>query len=291
MTNPLGEVFGFPTTNLGDKAQRYRSQKLCPYNNTSPNCTKDKVNNPLGVCSIIHNEKAVITCPVRFRQDWIIIEEAAKFAFGKDSNWTSLVEVKLKDANGKSAGNIDYVLVSYDADGAILDFASLEVQGVYISGNLRDPFEAFLSNPSQNFSWDKKYKYPKPDYLSSSRKRLIPQMLYKGGIFNAWGKKQAVALQKSFFETLPGLSVVKKSKADIAWFLYDLVYNNQAASYDLELQDVVYTDFQSTLLKVTIPQPGDVERFKRTLKGKLNKKLHVHKPTTSSVSKFINKKK
>ena len=36
-----------------------------------------------------------------------------------------------------------------------------------------------------------------PDYLSSSRKRLVPQLLYKGGILEAWGKNQAVVLHEA----------------------------------------------------------------------------------------------
>ncbi len=79
--NPLGEVFGFPIINDSAQAKRDRNQKLCPYNNKVPNCTKDKANDPLGVCSILHEGKPVITCPVRFREDWIIVENAAKFAF------------------------------------------------------------------------------------------------------------------------------------------------------------------------------------------------------------------
>ncbi|RME75815.1 MAG: hypothetical protein D6784_07240 [Chloroflexi bacterium] len=31
--NPLAEVFGFPPDNLSDTAERYRRNKLCPYNN------------------------------------------------------------------------------------------------------------------------------------------------------------------------------------------------------------------------------------------------------------------
>jgi len=88
--SPLGEVFGFPNGNESSKAQRYRKQKLCPFNNRVPNCTKDKANNPLGVCSIWHNGAPVITCPVRFREDWIIIENAAEFAFGSNATWTSI---------------------------------------------------------------------------------------------------------------------------------------------------------------------------------------------------------
>lgn len=84
--SPLAEVFGFPIENDSPKAQRYRRQKLCPYNNKVPNCTKDKANNPLGVCSVRHNGTSVITCPTRFREDWLIIEQAAEFAFGKRAN-------------------------------------------------------------------------------------------------------------------------------------------------------------------------------------------------------------
>jgi hypothetical protein len=73
-----------------------------------------------------------------------------------------------------------------------------------------------MKRPSKDFEWPTAYNYPKPDYLSSSRKRLIPQMLYKGGILHSWKKKQTAALQRSFFETLPNLPTTSKSKADIA---------------------------------------------------------------------------
>lgn len=242
--HPLAEVFGFPISNETPKSVRYRNKKLCPFNNRVPNCTKDKANDPLGVCSIFHNNSPVITCPTRFREDWIIIENAAKFAFSESVKWTSLSEIKLLDKNGQSAGNIDYVLVAYNGKGELIDFASLEVQGVYISGNLRKPFETFIGNPINNFVWPSGYNFPKPDYLSSSRKRLIPQMLYKGGIFKSWNKKQTVALQKSFFDTLPTLPTVEKERADIAWFLYDLIYDSNSHQYNLVLVDTVYTEFE-----------------------------------------------
>src|SRR3972149_8031797 len=91
-SNPLAEVFGFPIINETAKAKRYQDKKLCPFNNKVPNCTKDKANDPLGVCSVFHNGNPVITCPTRFREDWIIIENAAKFAFNEKTKWTSLSE-------------------------------------------------------------------------------------------------------------------------------------------------------------------------------------------------------
>ena len=147
------------------------------------------------------------------------MSDAAEFVLDRNHAWTHVGEVRLKDKHGKSAGNIDYVLVSYDEKGRVIDFGSLEVQAVYISGNLTGPFEAFLESPTPSFTWDKALKYPKPDYLSSSRKRLIPQIIAKGSILKQWEKKQAVAMQTSFYETLPIMEEVEKSNADFAFFL------------------------------------------------------------------------
>jgi hypothetical protein len=243
--NPLAEVFGFPINNLGKEASRYRKNKLCPYNNKVPSCTKDKANNPLGVCSVFDKENIAVTCPVRFRQNWIIAEDAADFFFLPDSMWTSLTEVRLNDSSGQSAGNIDIVLVAYDTNGKITDFGSLEIQGVYISGNVRRPFEQYIANPSQNaaLDWSNERNYPRPDYLSSSRKRLAPQLIYKGGILKHWNKKMAVALDNSFFKTLPELPEAEEKDADIAWFIYDLIHSKNKNVFDLKKVGTVYTKY------------------------------------------------
>ncbi len=285
--SPLVEVFGFPFENESAKARRYRNQKLCPFNNKVPNCTKDKANNPLGVCSVWHKEISVITCPTRFREDWLIIEDSANFAFGSKSNWTSLSEIKLVDKNGQSAGNIDFILVQYNDKGELINFASLEVQGVYISGNLRNPFEAYIKKPSKDFEWPAGYNYPKPDYLSSSRKRLIPQMLYKGGIFQSWKKKQTVALQKSFFDTLPNLPTIAKSKADIAWLLYDLEFNADQNQYNLVLVDTIYTEFEPALFRVTTSKPGNISDFINILQTRLDEHLDKNPPDAPSLTDII----
>ncbi len=178
---PLAEVFGYSITDQSSEANRYRSLRLCPFNNIVPNCTKDKAKNPLGVCSIFQEDDVVITCPIRFRQDWVITDHASEFFFSPGTTWTSLTEVRLNDFHGKSAGNIDVVLVAYDEQGKIYDFGALEVQAVYISGNVRTPFEHYMNDPqaNQSMNWANEPNYPRPDYLSSSRKRLAPQLLFK----------------------------------------------------------------------------------------------------------------
>ncbi len=287
---PLAEVFGFLITDHSEKAERYRSHRLCPFNNKVPNCTKDKAKDPLGLCSIYYEKHPVITCPIRFREDWIITDDAADFFFKENTTWSSLTEIRLNDAQGKSAGNIDVVLVAYDEKGKVYDFAALEIQAVYISGNVRDPFESYMKDPRGRaaMDWSKEPNYPRPDYLSSSRKRLAPQLLFKGGILHNWKKKIAVALNKSFFDTLPKLKRVSRADADIAWLIYDLVLSKgkgkKPGRYVLKKVDTVYTEFEPALLSITTPSPGKVEDFMRLLQGRLDEQLE-----TPPVNKTIEK--
>jgi hypothetical protein len=270
---PLAEVFGFPIENETDRALRYRDNKLCPYNNIISNCTKNSIEFPLGVCSLNHKGKPVVICPIRFREDWIIMSDAAAFIFNSKENWTHVGEVRLKDIHGKTAGNIDYVLVSYDSKGRITDFGSLEVQAVYISGNLTGPFTAYLDKPDSSFSWTQAFQYPKPDYLSSSRKRLIPQIIAKGSILKQWNKKQVVALQTAFFNTLPVLPEYDKSEADFAFFLYDLEPEKTTNSLSLKLDRIVYTKYANALEHIAKFEAGSIRQFTELLQKKLDSKL------------------
>ncbi len=288
--HPLAEVFGHLISDHTEKAHRYRSHRLCPFNNKVPNCTKDKAKDPLGVCSIYHESKPVITCPIRFREDWIITDDAASFFFKDGTTWSSLTEVRLNDSLGKSAGNIDVVLVAYDDKGRVYDFGSLEIQAVYISGNVREPFKHFMEDPESRSSmdWSKEPNYPRPDYLSSSRKRLAPQLLFKGGILHTWQKKMAVALNKSFFNTLPSLKTVSKSKADIAWFIYDLELieekSNESGRYLLKKVDEIFTEFEPALISITQPSPGRIDDFIKLLQEKLDDQIETP-PVNNTIEK------
>ena len=274
--HPLAEVFGFAATDMSATADRHRTKRLCPFNNKVPNCTKDKAQDPLGVCSVFNEDDVVITCPIRFRQEWIIADDAADFFFPSGATWTTLTEVRLKDADGGSAGNIDVVLCAYNKSGKVYDFGALEVQAVYISGNVRHPFEHYMESPSKNskMNWTKEPNYPRPDYLSSSRKRLAPQLIFKGGIINAWSKKSAVALNKGFFNTLPKLPQVPKEQADIAWMIYDLKRPaKDGDQYELFRDRIVYTKFEPALNQITKSRPGKMEDFISHLQEKVDEKL------------------
>lgn len=221
---PLSEVFGFPVDNDSPEAERYRQNRLCPYNNKVPNCTKDSVTNPLGICSIFHGEELAITCPVRLRQDWIIADHAASFFFAPGTRWTTLLEVRLKDKHGRSAGIIDVVIVAYDRQGHIVDYGGLQVQVPSFSAQ------------TEGLS-----------YASIASRRF-----FSGAALRAWGKKQAVALQSYVYATLPEVPTTEPSNSDMAWLIYDLQYEAADDRYLIRLHETVYTKFDS-VRKLLVP--------------------------------------
>ncbi|MGZ3747746.1 MAG: NotI family restriction endonuclease [Pseudobdellovibrionaceae bacterium] len=269
--HPLAEVFGFKTVDKSAEAKKHRKGKLCPFHNGLPECTKDKKNNPLGVCSIYFNDIVAVICPVRFRENWRVCKDVADFFFPKGTKWSFLKEIRLKEKNGDSAGNIDLVLVAHDENGKIHDFGTVEVQAVYVSGNIRRPFEKYMEDPNRNgnMDWTEEEHYPRPDFLSSSRKRLAPQLLYKGQILQAWGKKQAVVIDRPFYDTLPDLPEVSEDKSDLCWLIYDLDDSKGNGRFKLELDKKLFTGFDDAMKKLANPDIGDVSDFVDSLEGKL----------------------
>lgn len=282
--NPLGEVFGYPITNMSKEAEEHRRGRLCPYHNSSGlNCTKSSATDPIGVCTIFDHNKLVVTCPIRFREDHKIIADSANFLFpGK--KYIALTEARLKDKYGKSAGNIDIVIAVLDEKKRIVDFGGVEVQAVYISGNVRKVFKKYMENPSVNhkMEWPKKH-YPSPDYLSSSRKRLAPQLIYKGGILHKWGKKTVVVVDESFFNQLPKLQETTEAKADIAWMIYGFRHDKRNDRYIMERKSVKYTLFKSALSRITTPVIGNVDDFIEYLEERLKTGKLMGKPDPSEL--------
>ena len=275
--HPLAEVFGFLTTDHSDLAIKHRSKNLCPFNNNDLKCTKDKKDAPLGVCSMYHNGKTTIICPIRFREKWLICSDAARFFFTSGVEWTPLKEIRLKDRNGNSAGNIDIVLVAHNNKGEISDFGAIEIQSVYVSGNIRKPFETFMKNPIKNglMDWSKEKNYPRPDYLSSSRKRLIPQLMYKGFILNSWRKKQVVVIDRSFYETIPIQASLNKSQADLCWLVYEQSLSKSTNRFKIELFKTIYEGFEDSMKRIATPKAGDITNFISDLEKKLANEINT----------------
>jgi hypothetical protein len=106
----------------------------------------------------------------------------------------------------------------------------------------------------------------------------LPQLLYKGNILREWGKKTAVALHRNFFDTLPVLPEVKKTKADIAWLIYDLKEIKSKKCFSLRRYKTVYTPFSAALERISKSEAGDVSDFLQMLQAKLDEQLNSIAP-------------
>ena len=94
----------------------------------------------------------------------------------------------------------------------------------------------------------------------------------KGSILKQWNKKQVVALQTSFYNTLPTLPEFDKAESDFAFFLYDLIPDNKTKILSLKLQRVVYTKFASALEQIAKFEAGSISQFTEILQKKLDAK-------------------
>jgi len=134
--------------------------------------------------------------------------------------------------------------------------------------------------------WRSESLFPRPDFLSSSRKRLAPQLMFKGGILKSWNRKVAVALNKSFYETLPTLKETKPSDADIAWMVYELKHSSRQNTYALAPYRTIYTKFEAALDQITRAEPGPEEEFINHLQMKLDEKIESSNPPDNSTIEF-----
>lgn len=91
-----------------------------------------------------------------------------------------------------------------------------------------------------------------------------------------------VALNAGFFNTLPDLDEVRKEDADVAWLVYDLVYDQKIDTYSLTRTNEVYTKFHESLEKITRSVPGEMSDFMEMLQEKVNDRLD-NPPDTETI--------
>jgi len=166
------------------------------------------------------------TCPYRFHQSLEVFNWVGEVVLG-DPSPRLVGEVGFLEAGattdtdgGDDVGRIDMVLVSTRTpSGAPMEWAALEIQAVYFSGDaMRGEFESYKD---PNVDW---VIYPagkrRPDYRSSGPKRLMPQLQIKVPTLRRWGKKMAVVVDRAFFDSIGEMdNVADISNADIAWFI------------------------------------------------------------------------
>lgn len=212
---------------LGDDAE---STPVCPFQDGRP-CRK-----PGGVCGLRRYSRAddrigdplgemVVTCPRRFEQGGVIVRWLADIVGFDPSSARVASEVPLMQhaKTGKLAGKLDFVTA--EQSHGRLAWHGLEVQAVYFSGvKMEHDFLCLNNDHKQRPPFPQKVR--RPDWLSSSAKRLMPQLHVKGPTLRRWGAKLAVCVDSQFFDYIGGPSDKPNQDldlGDVIWMVPELV--------------------------------------------------------------------
>jgi len=158
----------------------------------------------------------------------------------------------------------DYALdLSVDLD----DWCGLEIQAVYFSGDRMsleyDPFTE-VPPPKAPFPEGRR----RPDFRSSSAKRLLPQLQTKIPSLRRWGKKMAVVVDEAFFYEMAEMEAVEHiSNCDIVWIVVG--YEREGDALRLQKRKVHFTTLEDAVLGLTAGKPVAREQFEDRILRKL----------------------
>ena len=234
-------------------------QPPCPFQHNAPACGKKG-----GVCSIISGKEGpVITCPKRFEQGDLIPKWMGRIVGFDDVFLAREVPFMRSPSTGRPAGRIDLVVSD---DGSASSWYGLEIQAVYFSGpGMQEDFEAL----SQDISIDppQPTAVRRPDWRSSSAKRLMPQLQVKGPTLRRWGTKLAVAVDLPFFQAVGGESLSPShdlDDGDIIWLVPKMSADFQLTEHHWEVLSL--EDSGDKLLSAETVKRKE---FESTLRAKL----------------------
>jgi len=176
----------------------------------------------------------VCVCPKRFLENSIIDDIMRECWPGETEGAVRVVcEPRLGDA-----GNVDLVVVRLDKTGeSVRDFLSVELQAVDITGsyqNVLSDVRADQQTSEVHYGFNTKNVY----------KRFVPQLIQKGFIHQAWGKRLVAVVQDFILGDIANRSggtvpEVAKKAANLVFLPYS--FSAVAGSYRMVPQTPVYT--------------------------------------------------
>ena len=208
-------------------------------------------------------------CPARFVEKNTIFQWIGEVLF-RNPNPIVLGNVPFLEnvKTGKDVGKIDNIIVN--GDSTPMQWAALEIQAVYLSGcNQEAALQHIAAHPEENYPITN--EMGRPDYRSSSVKRLMPQLQIKVPMVSRWGKRMTVVVDEGFFDSLGHMNFEPDlSRADIAWFVvgYDEIDNG----ITLSRREVKYTTLVESVAGLTSGRAISLEEFEEKIRTKMRKR-------------------
>ena len=219
-------------------------QLPCPFQANQPTCRKAG-----GVCSLQSYTEAtadrvgppdsppVTVCPARFEQDQLVIKWLADIVGFEEGQTMVAREIPFMQSisTDKPAGKIDLVIARNPQDGE-LRWYGLEIQAVYFSGSgMSSQFQILRDDEATLPPYPDKIR--RPDWRSSSAKRLMPQLQIKVPTVRRWQAKMAVAVDQQFFAAIGGPTANHTqdlNDGDIVWLIPELAWDDVAGRFTLQ---------------------------------------------------------
>ena len=282
----IAEWYGRPLLGLSVNERRRSAESAlrrgrgtlpCPFQKSRPPCRK-----PGGVCSLHRYEQGdngrlgppegdpAIVCPARFEESELLVRWLAEIVGFRPEEAKVAREVPFMQgtSTGKPAGKIDLV-VAKASDGEVRWYG-LEIQAVYFSGSSMQSEFTNLRNDDQPTP-----PFPdavrRPDWRSSSAKRLMPQLQIKVPTLRRWGSKIAVAVDRPFFESIGGPSPAPSqdlNEGDVIWLVPELTCSFEG-QYRLSRGHWEVLTLEQTCEKLLAAATVQREAFERELRNKL----------------------
>ena len=282
----IAEWYGQPFLDLSPKERRHLATvalnenpevPICPFQPNATPCRKSG-----GVCSLIRytpnkagriarpKGDAAIVCPARFQQSSMLMRwfaDIVGFA-PEDSMLAREVPFMHGTATGKPAGKIDIVLARESA--GALQWYGLEIQAVYFSGKgMTSEFVAMKADRRSQPPYPDAIR--RPDWRSSSAKRLMPQLQVKVPTVRRWGSKLAVAVDRPFFNSIGGAGACPShdlGDGDVIWLVPELV-SDKAGGYTLRRGHWEVLTLEETNAKLLAAAPVQRSSFEEELRKRL----------------------
>ena len=262
---------------LADSALGNREVLPCPFQIGNPPCSKKH-----GVCSIVQYTRSdagrigckagepVIVCPNRFDQGGLLVHWLAEIVgFTLDDTRVAREVPFLRSTvTGKPAGKIDLVVAQ--ETGNKLEWYGLEIQAVYFSGpGMSKELEAMTQDTNDTPPFPSVVR--RPDWRSSSAKRLMPQLEIKVPTLRRWGSKVAVAVDRPFFESIGGKSEQYSqtlTDGDIIWMVPQMIEDDEGR-YVLSRGHWEVLTLEASNSKLRASKTMGLDEFELTLRKKL----------------------
>ena len=236
----IAEWYGEPFTAMMPSRRKELASIALAATSKAPRCPFKPGDQPCnkrgGVCSLQRYDvgengrigermgSPVTTCPNRFNERGVVthwLADVVGFDHG-DAYIAHEVPFMRAAASDKAAGRIDMVLATDRPSNLV--WYGLEIQAVYFSGvGMQSEFQRLLEDDERDPPFPDSVR--RPDWRSSSAKRLMPQLQIKVPTLRRWGTKLAVAVDRAFFEAIGGAStppIQDLDEGEVIWLVPEL---------------------------------------------------------------------